>query len=1021
MPVPKYYISKENEFVIENYHSAPTFASFLPGIAGQFGCPMWVFYTDRCQAVTSAGVFDKNGAILEFQPANKAIRNVALQGFRTFIKIDGKFYEPFSERSPHPKSFRITPDSLKIIETNQELKLKIEVTYFTVPNESFPALARIVKLTNLTKKRRRLEVVDGLPVLIPFGFDDHMLKNISQTIQAWCSVENLDRDAPFYKLKVTPADVAETKYIEKGHFYLAFADNGKKLKMIVNPKTVFGEISSLEFPETFINSKKFKVPAKQLTEGIMPCAFAYENNHLHEVFVFSSIIGEIGNVAALNKLKGHFNRSYLEAKYRENKELIAGICERIKTGSAATNFDLYAQYTFLDNVMRGGLPVTFGDKTIYIYYRKHGDMERDYNDFKLIPTFFSQGNGNYRDINQNRRNDLFFNPDLGADNIVRFFNLIQLDGYNPLVLFGSQYYLKTEAGAKALLAKHFAAPQAAMVEELTKPFLLGFFLKAVANAGLQYKTSREKFVAELLQQAAVEETAVHSEGFWIDHGFYNTDLLESFEAIFPDRLTDLLFNKADFTFFENDHFVLERAKRYILKNGQVRQYQSVQADPGKQAKNGSYRTTLAAKLLVLIVNKAASFDAAGIGLEMEADKPDWYDALNGLPGLLGSSLSEMLELKRLCRYLAIRWPQEQAIKLPEEVKTFLAGLAALLGKELSAFDYWDESNSLKEEYRAKIRAGLSGQEKIVEAKEAANFLNKVVAKCDQAVKSCLKQYGTYVTYFINEIVEYDEEKGLGIRAKRFKQTPLPLFLEGFVHALKVEGDRSIYRRVKTSPLYDHKLKMYKVNAPLDKAPLEIGRARVFTPGWLENESIWLHMEYKYMLELLKAGLYDEFFGDFKNVFVPFMDPKVYKRSILENSSFIVSSANPNPANHGRGFVARLSGGAAEFIDIWIIMMTGKKLFSIGSDGKLYFQLKPVLPAWLFDKKGELSFKLLGSIDVTYLNPKGENTFNRGVVPTSYKLIFDDREEVVIRGGVVTEPYAKFIRERQVKKIIVTLA
>ena len=92
--------------------------------------------------------------------------------------------------------------------------------------------------------------------------------------------------------------------------------------------------------------------------------------------------------------------------------------------------------------------------------------------------------------------------------------------------------------------------------------------------------------------------------------------------------------------------------------------------------------------------------------------------------------------------------------------------------------------------------------------------------------------------------------------------------------------------------------------------MEIGRARVFSPGWFENESIWLHMEYKYSLELLRNELYDEFFQDFKKVFVPFFDPAVYGRSIIENSSFIVSSANPDRSLHGNGFVARLSGATA---------------------------------------------------------------------------------------------------------------
>jgi len=123
------------------------------------------------------------------------------------------------------------------------------------------------------------------------------------------------------------------------------------------------------------------------------------------------------------------------------------------------------------------------------------------------------------------------------------------------------------------------------------------------------------------------------------------------------------------------------------------------------------------------------------------------------------------------------------------------------------------------------------------------------------VEKCLREHKNYYTYFINEVVDYTENADKSITVKKFKQTPLPLFLEGFVHALKVEKDKKIPALVKKSPLYDTKLKMYKVNAALDKAPVEIGRAKAFTPGWLENESIWLHMEYKYMLELLKAGLY----------------------------------------------------------------------------------------------------------------------------------------------------------------------
>ena len=35
---------------------------------------------------------------------------------------------------------------------------------------------------------------------------------------------------------------------------------------------------------------------------------------------------------------------------------------------------------------------------------------------------------------------------------------------------------------------------------------------------------------------------------------------------------------------------------------------------------------------------------------MEADRPGWCDALNGLPGLFGSSVNETIELKRLADF-----------------------------------------------------------------------------------------------------------------------------------------------------------------------------------------------------------------------------------------------------------------------------------------------------------------------------------------------------------------------------------
>src|SRR5262249_17394725 len=158
--------------------------------------------------------------------------------------------------------------------------------------------------------------------------------------------------------------------------------------------------------------------------------------------------------------------------------------------------------------------------------------------------------------------------------------------------------------------------------------------------------------------------------------------------------------------------------------------------------------------------------------------------------------------------------------------------------------------------------------------------------------------------FINEPVRYElltphtpsepgETPPQTVKVLEFKQIPLSSFLEGPMHALRtvnsVDEAKKIYQAVKSSELYDRKLKMFKLNVPLTKESYEIGRSKIFTPGWLENESVFLHMSYKFLFEELRSGLTENFFEDLKHQCVAFLDPAIYGRSPLENSSFIVSS------------------------------------------------------------------------------------------------------------------------------------
>jgi len=51
---------------------------------------------------------------------------------------------------------------LEIEEINEELGLKINVLYYTIPQEKIPALVRRVTIENTSSRKRRIELLDGL-------------------------------------------------------------------------------------------------------------------------------------------------------------------------------------------------------------------------------------------------------------------------------------------------------------------------------------------------------------------------------------------------------------------------------------------------------------------------------------------------------------------------------------------------------------------------------------------------------------------------------------------------------------------------------------------------------------------------------------------------------------------------------------------------------------------------------------------------------------------------------------------
>jgi hypothetical protein len=204
------------QFTQKNYAKARPFASFLSGVSGELGIPMWVFYVNRGQAIASFGLRDKNGMIMEFYPGNLSYAYTAQSGFRTFIKVNGKVHEFFKEESQ--TSLTVYAHEIVLHEVNEALGLDVQVTYFTMPNAPIGALVRKVVINNLTKKPLAIELVDGLTQLLPSGIDYGGYKAISNLLQSWMQADIKPHYA-FYRLRASTADSSQVDAVHHGNYY----------------------------------------------------------------------------------------------------------------------------------------------------------------------------------------------------------------------------------------------------------------------------------------------------------------------------------------------------------------------------------------------------------------------------------------------------------------------------------------------------------------------------------------------------------------------------------------------------------------------------------------------------------------------------------------------------------------------------------------------------------------------------------------------------------------------------------
>ena len=999
---------------VENYQKQKPFSGFLPGISGTLGIPMWVFYVNRGQGIATFGVRDKNGSLMEFYPANLAYTYTAINGFRTFIKVNGIVKELFLETDIH-QTLEVDAHQFKITQYVEKFNIDVTITYATLPNSNIAGLIRKVEFTNRDSQPKNIELVDGLMQMLPSGVDHGASKSISNLLQSWMQVDAYP-SCIFLKLRASTADSSEVNVSEDGHYY--HYTSTAKVHYIYDYKVIFNQDTSFKTPYGFIQhsvealSKLTQTAVNQVPSGMMAISFTLTKHEaIYGLFGYGSKPSQIESF--LKNIDGQF----FDRKLQDNKTTIENITEVVKTKTSEPMFDAYLEQCQLDNVLRGGFPKIYqtklGPVAYHLFSRKHGDLERDYNFFSLEPAYLSQGNGAFRDVLQNRRSDLYIEPLVKDVTIRQFVSFLQADGYNPLSIEGIKFTFTGDIkGLDPLLLK-----------VISKPFTPG----EVAMIAEKINAEPLTLVENILKESTYEFVATIGEGYWQDHFTYVMDLFETYTSIYPDLLTTVL-HKTYVPYFKSPVFIKPRAEKYVLTNNKVRQYHAIHHDhhlPPRgwlMDKDQVIQTTIYSKLLTLAVNKFSQLDPDGVGLMYEAEKPGWNDAMNGISSLFGSGVSELFELQRLVTFLKDKIPAEGFLVI-DALIPLVNTLISI--KHHGAFKDWDERVTALETYRESLKGQLLTKTldlKIVQS--LIQVMDRVLAASIKKIETLGAIPPTYITYaaeaydVIPHHAKDTEQTRTFVKVKSFQRLPLPNFLEAPARYLSNIASseaqaKALYNAVHQSPLFDKTLNLYKTSIPLDAQSMEIGRIRAFTAGWLERESDFLHMSYKFLLGLFKAGLYEVFFEEIRHGFTCFMDPLVYGRSPLENSSFIATSNNPDPSKHGQGFFARLSGSTAEVLSVWRYMFFGKHLFTLVNN-ELTFAIQPKIPSSYF-VNGIVETQLFSDITVVIHYQGNKPTYDASVVVEAYDLK-DEQTTISLSGSMITGRFAQEIREKKFSEI-----
>lgn len=733
----------------------------------------WMFISSN--GSLSAGRKDRNNALFPYYTVDKIHDYRDKTGSKTIVLVEKDektlLWKPFSNGLRN--IYKIERNLYKSIygnkvifeEVNFDLGMSFQYAWSNTEKFGF---VKTSKVSNLSDKTVKFEIIDGIENILPSGVDYDFQNEYSNLLDAYKKCELLEESGlGLYMLSSIPVDRAEPSESLKTSTVWSYGLEGSKILLSAKQVDRFKQGYPVE-TEVDIRAAKGAY--------FLNSELELEQNESREWMIITELNQDSVAVANLDKfIKTEKNIADLIAE-----DIALGTKNLIKIVADADGLQMgeddlsYARHfsNTLFNVMRGGIfvdnylvdsadfklfvqqtnkpianqfqewidqlpaEITYtelnqlAEKTgnsdlIRICYeylpltfsRRHGDPSRPWNQF-AIETKNEDGSpklnyqGNWRDIFQNWEALGLSYPEFLEGMICKFVNASTADGYNPY---------------------------------------------RITREGIDWECPDPNDPWAYI-------------GYWGDHQIiYLQKFLELSNEYHPGRLDNLL-TKENFVYAN----VPYRIKSYkdIVKNpqdtiefdyelnDQIRgMVGHIGADARllKNGEDGLYQVNLTEKILVTLLTKLSNFiPEAGIWLNTQ--RPEWNDANNALVGN-GVSMVTLCYLRRFLKFWSEKFSEIsiEEVHISEEVKTLMDSIfslfvanAGLLENGFSDEDrrrFADILGEAGSTYRNGIyENSFSGLKETIKVSELLEFTNLALMYMDQSIKVNKREDGLYHAY-----------------------------------------------------------------------------------------------------------------------------------------------------------------------------------------------------------------------------------------------------------------------------------